>query len=399
MIPDFNYILYKRYYIKCSYIYISNLYFIYNYIYLFFIFNFVLLFFYLFIYYFFLNNNILDNYSLKEYIELNKIPYRFEYEFNKCKFPEYKSHDINKKLYEVKYTCSSLGIVIGKNVITIEDRKDEEKAKKKVKKQAEEEALNVLKNFVNDKKSIFPPYVNNIELNLDNEILTNLLTEDDTKSNIYIQNITQNFISSSSKKAEKKNLNDINTIITEIMNKIKKENKISGSYLIKKINNYEVWNLINYEIILYVEFKIDFIKICLSEISKKIKEKFEDSILEFDEKEEVVNKNEKTIRDPYRIRVRLNNGCTFCIYVGNNVYEEMLTKYVSPFKSCLDIERKFIQFAILWSNLILYQDFKKEPKEGFCYYLKEQERIFTTLALYAWDYTSKNLRVCNNLII
>jgi len=34
MIPDFNYILYKRYYIKCSYIYISNLYFIYNYIYL-----------------------------------------------------------------------------------------------------------------------------------------------------------------------------------------------------------------------------------------------------------------------------------------------------------------------------------------------------------------------------
>jgi len=67
-----------------------------------------------------------------------------------------------------------------------------------------------------------------------------------------------------------------------------------------------------------------------------------------------------------------------------------------PFKSCLDIERKYIQFVILWSNLIIYQDFSKKKKEGYDYYLKEQERIFTTLALYTWDYTAKAISKNDN---
>jgi len=91
------------------------------------------------------------------------------------------------------------------------------------------------------------------------------------------------------------------------------------------------------------------------------------------------------------IRLRLKNGCTFSIYIGSNIYDKLLTKYIIPFKGCLDIERKYIQFVILWSNLVLYQNFENE--KDYIYYLSEQERIFTTLALFSWDYTLKTNQV------
>ena len=224
-------------------------------------------------------------------------------------------------------------------------------------------------------------------------MLNKEISEEDSKYNTYMQSVTQNFISTNSKKEEKQYLNKINNIITNIMNKVKKDKKINGTYLIKKINNYEIWNLINYEIIIYVEFKIEYIHQCMEEIYIDLQTKFEDSILEMEKEEEILNKNEKVQKPSNKIRIRLNNGSTFCIYIGSSIYEEMLTKYISPFKACLDMEKKYIQFVILWSNLVLYQNFNKTPKEGYVYYLKEQERIFTILALYSWDYTSNYLKV------
>jgi len=320
-----------------------------------------------------------STYRLKDYAIENEIPYKYIIE--------------SRKDY-IRCTYFSLGIVIGeKKEKIIEDNKQE--AKKKAKEIAENEALSTIKNFIINKEPIFPPYKNDIDINLDNKILENQLNDDDMKSNIYIQNITQNFISTSSKKEEKKYLSEINNIITNIMNSIKREKRINGSYLIKKINNYEVWNLINYEIILFVEFKIEYINYCFDEIWNKIKFDYDENILEMDKKEE--QKTYEIIKkSPNKMRFRLKNGCTFCIYIGSSIYEELLTKYVSPFKSCLDIERKFIQFVILWSNLVLYQDFEEKSKEGYDYYLKEQERIFTTLALYSWDYTAKAVNKNDN---
>ncbi|OUM57115.1 hypothetical protein PIROE2DRAFT_18000 [Piromyces sp. E2] len=91
-----------------------------------------------------------------------------------------------------------------------------------------------------------------------------------------------------------------------------------------------------------------------------------------------------------RIRLRLENDCNFSIYIGSSIYDKLLKKYIIPFQDCLDIERKYIQFVILWYNLILYQDFGEE--KDYIDYLSQQERIFTTLALFSWDYTFSILK-------
>ncbi len=178
------------------------------------------------------------------------------------------------------------------------------------------------------------------------------------------------------------------------MNEFKKKGNLSGGYLIKKINNYEVWNIINYEIILYVEFKIEYIQYCYESIKEKLEKYYEKTIMEKEFNEKSRN-----------IRLRLINGSTFSIYIGTSIYDVLLTKYITPFYNCLDIERKYIQFVILWSNLVLYDfpkdksviiikdDGNEESENLSSYYLKEQERIFTTLALYSWDFMSKNINV------
>jgi len=59
--------------------------------------------------------------NLEDYFNSNKIPYSYEYKF----------YEVNKKYYEVKCTYYSLGIVIGKKTLTIEDKANEKEAKKK----------------------------------------------------------------------------------------------------------------------------------------------------------------------------------------------------------------------------------------------------------------------------
>lgn len=310
-----------------------------------------------------------SEYTLKDYQKLYNIPI------------DYK---IEKGKKHIKCICYALGIVIGEGKEKkLDDKKIKELAKK-AKRKADEEGLKTIRKFIENKQPIFEPYSNQkkLILNINININSYPLEDSDTKYNGYIQNVTQNFISTSSKKEEKKYLSDINNLITDIMNKVKKDKRISGSYLIKKINNYEVWNLITYEIIVFIEFRIEYIDHCYATILKRIKEVYEEESMEILE-----------IKDNKCIRIRLRSGCTFLIYIGTPIYEELLSKSVLPFKDCLDIERKYIQFVVLWSNLILYQDFTEdEPYDGYTYYLKEQERIFTVLGLYSWDYTSKMLQ-------
>ncbi|KAL6590988.1 hypothetical protein LY90DRAFT_499819 [Neocallimastix californiae] len=322
-----------------------------------------------------------SEFSLVDYSQKYDIPYSYEIIFEK--------NNVKCKYY-------SLGIVIGEKGLKLNEGKNN--LEEEVRAKAGKEALDTIKEFIDTEDPIFPLYKNKIIIYINKEklnidiLLNKEISEEDSKYNTYMQSVTQNFISTNSKKEEKQYLNKINNIITNIMNKVKKDKKINGTYLIKKINNYEIWNLINYEIIIYVEFKIEYIHQCMEEIYIDLQTKFEDSILEMEKEEEILNKNEKVQKPSNKIRIRLNNGSTFCIYIGSSIYEEMLTKYISPFKACLDMEKKYIQFVILWSNLVLYQNFNKTPKEGYVYYLKEQERIFTILALYSWDYTSNYLK-------
>jgi len=307
---------------------------------------------------------------------------------------------IEKGKKHTKCRCEILGIVVGEEKIQKSENENDEQIKTLITK-TKNRATITLRTFSeqNFNESIYPKYQNDLEIEINGlkmiDIISDILKKlnnNEIRSNNYIQNIAQNFISSSSKKEEKRHLNDINNIITEIMNEFKRKENLAGGYLIKKINNYEVWNIINYEIILYVEFKIEYIQYCYNTIKEKLVEHYEDKIMEkeFDEKSR-------------NIRLRLINGSTFLIYVGTSIYDELLSKYVTPFYNCLDIERKYIQFVILWSNLVLY-DFPKnksviiikddgsEDSENLSsFYLKEQERIFTTLALYSWDYMSKNI--------
>ena len=282
-----------------------------------------------------------------------------------------------------------MGILLGEGKEKISPKADTVLLRKNAENYASREVLKTIKDLINnniDDEKAFYLYKNEIKLRVDKEIYNAAITDDDSRYNIYIQNIAQNFTSTNSKKEEKKYLNEINSKLTEIMNNIKKKNKHNGSYLIKKINNYEVWNLINYEIVLFIEFKIEYIDQCFDAILSKLKEYYNNFIMELDYDEEVKH-----------IRLRLKNGCTFSIYIGSNIYDKLLTKYIIPFKGCLDIERKYIQFVILWSNLVLYQDFNSE--KDHINYLSEQERIFTTLALFSWDYVSKTSQVIIYIIL
>ena len=276
-----------------------------------------------------------------------------------------------------------MGVLLGEGKEKIGSKPDTVLLRKNAENYASREALKTIKDLINssiDDEKAFYLYKNEINLRVDKEIYNAAITDDDSRCNIYIQNVTQNFTSTNSKKEERKYLNEINNLLTKIMNNIKKKNKHNGSYLIKKINNYEVWNLINYEIVLFIEFEIKYIDQCFDAILSKLKEYYNNFIMELDYDEEVKH-----------IRLRLKNGCTFSIYIGSNIYDKLLTKYIIPFKGCLDIERKYIQFVILWSNLVLYQNFENE--KDYIYYLSEQERIFTTLALFSWDYTLKTNQV------
>jgi len=152
-----------------------------------------------------------------------------------------------------------LGILLGEGKEKIGSKPDTVLLRKNAEIYASREALKTIKDLINssiDDEKAFYLYKNEINLRVDKEIYNAAITDDDSRYNIYIQNIAQNFTSTNSKKEEKKYLNEINSKLTEIMNNIKKKNKHNGSYLIKKINNYEVWNLINYEIVLFIEFEI-----------------------------------------------------------------------------------------------------------------------------------------------
>ncbi|ORX54735.1 hypothetical protein BCR36DRAFT_368370 [Piromyces finnis] len=330
-------------------------------------------------------------------IENNKKKEKSEYKIEdyekihgiKCEFKDNDNIEVGKKSVKCRYEI--LGILLGEGKKKIHQNSDIQFLKVDAEKSAKAKALEKLKQLENsslDEEKAFILYKNEINLKINKEIYYIAINEQETQYNSYIQNITQNFTSTSSKKEEKKYLNDINNIITEEMNKIKKEKKFNGSYLIKKINNYEVWNLINYEIILFIEFQIQYISYCKERIYNAICYKYKKVLDECMEDENFEKEN--------KIRFRLKNGCTFSIYIGSSLYDKLLTKHIISFKGCLDIERKYIQFVILWSNLVLYQKFDDKKYRDYFNFLKEQERIFTTLALFSWDYTIKVMKEIDN---
>jgi len=152
-----------------------------------------------------------------------------------------------------------LGVLLGEGKEKIGSKADMVSLRKNAENYASREALKTIKDLINssiDDEKAFYLYKNEINLRVDQEIYNKAITDGDSRYYIYILNVAQNFTSTNSKKEERKYLNEINNLLTETMNNIKKKSRFNGSYLIKKINNYEVWNLINYEIVLFIEFEI-----------------------------------------------------------------------------------------------------------------------------------------------
>ena len=317
------------------------------------------------------------------YTELFKIPYNF--------IIERGEKDINCR-------CEIFGVDVGGEKIRQLDNSDGEQEIKTLIEKTKNKAAITLKAFSEQKHddNKYLKYQNGIEITIDDLNMTKVINgilefnDNDKLFNKYIGRITQTFTSIFSEIEENNYLYDVKKIITESLNKLKKKENLSKKYKIMNFYNYEVWNIINKKNIIYVEFEKENIRRCYNSIKEKLKNNYGNKILEMEFNEKSLN-----------IQIKLINGSTFSIYVGTNIGGELLSKYKTPFYNCSKEERKYIQFIILWSNLVLYDvpndrsvrimkdDESKELVNLSSYYLKEQERIFTTLALYSWNYMSK----------
>jgi len=136
---------------------------------------------------------------------------------NSCleNYAKSKKIPLELKLYigkkHIRYMYESLGIKLGECKEKIISNEIEE-IKKRAKYTASEEALKIIKMFSEEKErydeeknNLYPPYCNIINLNIEPKIFNKeKFSEKELILNSYIQNVSQNFTSTSSKKEEKK---------------------------------------------------------------------------------------------------------------------------------------------------------------------------------------------------